>query len=219
MPGRGVSSMSCRPRSRSASSAASMSATRYATWCSPGPRLARKRPTAVSGCSGAKSSTWLSPTSSRTASTPWASTTSRWASCRPYVCSCNAIAASRSSTATPTWSIRANMRRRSLAPGPARPSVAGRRLAGTQRRGEAHLADRAAVVARRAVHDRIDLRALEDLVGEQLLREALEQLAVGVDQAPRGAVRLEGELALLLVADAAREVGEHLVGGRRLGRL
>ena len=37
-------------------------------------------PTGVSGPSGASSSTWFSPTSSRTASTPCSSTTSRWTS-------------------------------------------------------------------------------------------------------------------------------------------
>ena len=52
-------------------------------WCSPGPRLARKRPTGVSSPSGASSSTWLSPTSSSAASTPCSAIVSRWtAACR-----------------------------------------------------------------------------------------------------------------------------------------
>ena len=46
----------------------------------PGRGLARNLPTGVSGCSGRSSSTWLSPTSSSTASTPCSSTISRWTS-------------------------------------------------------------------------------------------------------------------------------------------
>src|SRR4051794_18548049 len=89
-------------------------------------------------------------------------------------------------------------------------------LAGPHRRGEPDVADRAAVLAG---HDRVEPAALEDLVGEQLLGDALEQLAVLLDETPRGAVRFEGELALLLVADPAREVGQRVVRGRRLRRL
>src|SRR2546426_464781 len=46
----------------------------------PGPFLARNLPTGVSGPSGASSSTWFSPTSSSTASTPCSVTVSRWTS-------------------------------------------------------------------------------------------------------------------------------------------
>ena len=44
MPVRGCSSISRTPAARSSSSVAATSSTRYATWCRPGPRLARKRP-------------------------------------------------------------------------------------------------------------------------------------------------------------------------------
>src|SRR3954470_16967087 len=71
-----------------------------------------------------------------------------------------------------------------------------------------------------AGHDRVDLAAVQHLVGEQLAGEALQQVAVLLDEAPRRAVRLEGELALLLVADAAGQVGERVgVDRRRLRRL
>src|SRR4051794_22669431 len=100
-------------------------------------------------------------------------------------------------------------------------SARGRPLAGAHGGGDADLADRLRLaVGRAAGHDRVDLAAVEDLVGEQLPGEALEQVAVLLDEAPRRAVRLEGELALLLVADAAREVGERIgVDRRRLRRL
>src|SRR3954452_14244269 len=104
-------------------------------------------------------------------------------------------------------------------PGPA--SARGRPLAGAHGGGDADLADRLGLaVDRPARHDRVDLAAVEDLVGEQLAGEALEQVAVLLDETPRRAMRLEGELALLLVADAPREVGQRLgVDGRRLRRL
>src|SRR4051794_6691104 len=114
------------------------------------------------------------------------------------------------------WSIWANMRRRSLdaAAGPA--SVGDGPLAGPHRGGEADVADRAAWLdPRHAGHDGVDLAALEHLVGEQLGGEALEQVAVALDERPRGAVGLEGELALLLVANAARQVRQGVRAGRR----
>src|SRR3954449_10702116 len=100
---------------------------------------------------------------------------------------------------------------------PARPgSAPGRPLAGAHGGRDADVADRLRLaVGRPAGHDRVDLAAVEDLVGEQLPGEALEQVAVLLDEAPRRAVRLEGELALLLVADAAREVGERVGIDRR----
>src|SRR3954470_20332733 len=109
------------------------------------------------------------------------------------------------------------MRRRSLVGAADRPSA----LAGAQGRGEPDLADRPAVLARdRAVQYRVELRALDDLVLEQLLGDALEQLALALDEPPRGPVRLEGELALLLVADPAGEVRQRVgVRRRRLRRL
>ena len=54
---------------------------------------------------------------------------------------------------------------------------------------------------------------------EQLAGDAVQQLAVGGDEVPRAAVRLEGQLALLLVADAAREVRQRLILERRLRRV
>src|SRR5512133_1297114 len=120
------------------------------------------------------------------------------------------MAASRSSTATPMWSTRANIRARSLVCGL---GVLLRRRDAQVRQGLA------ALDARHALHDAIDLPALERLVLEQLGGDAVQQLAVGGDVVPRSAVRLEGQLALLLVADAAREVRESLVLERGLRRV
>src|SRR4051812_49984200 len=96
---------------------------------------------------------------------------------------------------------------------PAPPASAwGRPLARTDGGRDADVTDglrRAVQIA--AGHDRVDLAAVQHLVGEQLAGEALQQVAVLLDESPRGAVRLEGELALLLVADAAG-------GGRERGR-
>src|SRR5919198_4160462 len=122
------------------------------------------------------------------------------------------MAASRSSTATPMWSTRANIRVRSLV-SPVGPLL-GRR--------DAQLGHRSAPLdARDAVHDAVDLGALERLVLEQLGGDAVQQLAVARDELPGRAVSLEGQLALLLVADAAREVRQLLVlecGLRRVAR-
>ena len=53
-----------------------------ATWCIPGPRRARKRPTGVSSPVGLTSSKRLSPTSSDAASTPCSTSGSRCSSLR-----------------------------------------------------------------------------------------------------------------------------------------
>src|SRR5919204_4650026 len=120
------------------------------------------------------------------------------------------MAASRSSTATPMWSTRANIRVRSLV-SPVGPLL-GRR--------DAQLGHRSAPLdARDAVHDAVDLGALERLVLEQLGGDAVQQLAVAGDEVPRGAMGLEGQLALLLVADAPRLIGQRLVLERRLRRV
>src|SRR4051794_26836682 len=103
--------------------------------------------------------------------------------------------ASRSVTATPMWSIRVNMRRASLR--------LGRRL--RVRRGQ----PRAAVVdLLDAAHDHVDLLALQRLLLQEPLGELLELLAVPRDEVVRGLLGLERELLLLLVADAARDVGD-----------
>src|SRR3954454_7221676 len=66
MPRRGSLSISWSPASRTAPRAWSMSSHAYATWCRPGPFLARNLLTPESSDSGLISSTWPSPTSSRT---------------------------------------------------------------------------------------------------------------------------------------------------------
>src|SRR3954454_21440900 len=95
---------------------------------------------------------------------------------------------------------------------PARPgSARGRPLAGAHGGGDADLADRLRLaVGRAAGHDRVDLAAVEDLVGAHLPGEAPEEGAVLLDEAPRRAMPLERELALLLVADPAREVRQRV---------
>src|ERR1700745_3251738 len=108
------------------------------------------------------------------------------------------------------WWTRANIRGRSLV---GRFGALLRRRDAQVRQGPAPLD------ARHALHDAVDLRALERLVLEQLGCDAVQQLAGGCDEVPRSAVRLEGQLALLLVADAAREVRERLVLERRLRRV
>src|SRR5919108_31383 len=50
--------------------------------------------------------------------------------------------------------------------------------------------------------DVVDLVALDRLVRQELAGDLVEQLAVRRDDLPRRAMRLEGQLALLLVADA-----------------
>src|SRR5580693_8745183 len=77
----------------------------------PGPCFARNLPTGVSAPSGASSSTWFSPTSSSTASTPCSSTTSRCASVNSKLSRYSSSAGSISSTATPMWSMRLNTSR------------------------------------------------------------------------------------------------------------
>src|SRR3954452_17018161 len=120
------------------------------------------------------------------------------------------MAASRCSTATPLWSTRAYIRGGRL--------VAG--FGGLLRRRDAPVREGlAALDARHALHDAVDLAALERLVLEQLGGDAVQQLAVAGDEVPRAAVRLEGQLALLLVADAAGEVRERLILERGLRRV
>src|SRR4051812_40292351 len=70
----------------------------------PGPRLAMNLPTGVSAPRAATSSMRVSPTSSKTASV--SGSASRPTATAPSSCSYSACAASRSSTAMPTWSIR-----------------------------------------------------------------------------------------------------------------
>ena len=94
-----------RPRPRRCVRAASMSATRYATWCRPGPRDAKNRPTGVSGPRAPSS--WMNedPVANNTSSTPWSTTRSRWTGSTPSSRAYSATDASRSSTAIPTWSM------------------------------------------------------------------------------------------------------------------
>ena len=65
-------------------------------------------PPACPPTAGSSSSTWLSPTSSSTASTPCSAIVSRCTSGMPYARVWSSIADSRSATATPMWSMRPN---------------------------------------------------------------------------------------------------------------
>src|ERR1700710_1694251 len=108
------------------------------------------------------------------------------------------------------WSTRANIRGRSLVG----------RFGVLVRGGDAQVRQGpAALDARHAVHDAVDLPALERLLLEQLGGDAVQQLTVVGDEVPGSAVRLEGQLALLLVADAAGEVRERLLLERGLRRV
>src|SRR5262249_42957695 len=89
----------------SSSSAASTSSTSYATWCMPGPRLARNFPTGVSPPSAASSSTRPEPTRIDAASTPCSGTAARCSTRAPSSRSYVPTASSRSATATPRWWI------------------------------------------------------------------------------------------------------------------
>src|SRR4051812_19836737 len=72
----------------------------------PSPRRSRKRPTGVSACSGASSSTRLPSARRRaTAATPWDSTRSSASTCAPNQRRYRSTAAPRSATATPRWWI------------------------------------------------------------------------------------------------------------------
>src|SRR5580693_6348737 len=182
-----------------------MSSTRYATWCRPGPRLARNFPTAVSGPSGCSSSMWPSPTSSSAASTPCSATVSRCTSGIPSRSRYTASEASMSSTAMPTWSIVDSTRRedteRPLG-GSARPGRRGRVLGRRGRDADLAAADPPWRRLRDAGHDPLDVLTLEHLVAEQRCRELVELDAMIVDDGGRGAKRFVGELADLLVGDA-----------------
>src|SRR6478609_9463410 len=151
----------------------------------PGPFLARNLPTGVSSPSGASSSTWFSPTSSSTASTPCSCTTSRWARSSWRLSRYSSSAGSISATATPMWSIRANTPRSVFsAPGAlvARRGVDDRRHVDDA--GGCHDAQpdaRRALQARHAGHDPLDRVAFEHLVLEQLVCERVELDAVHVD--------------------------------------
>ena len=63
---------------------------------------------------------------------------------------------------------------------------------------------------RRPGHDAVDLVALEHLVGEERRGELVELGAVGAQDLLRGAEGLVGELADLLVTDAAGRLGQQL---------
>src|SRR3954453_4367618 len=134
--------------------------------------------------------------SSSTASTPWDSTVSRWTSARSSSPSYRASAASRSSTATPMWSMRSNMRR-------------GRLGGGFQARVRP---DPAADLGARAAVD------LDDVGGEVVLpTQQRGAHAVGVD---RHAARLE--VADLVRGEAARHDDVHALvtgGVERLAHL
>src|SRR6476661_4719632 len=147
----------------------------------PGPFLARNRPTGVSGPSGASSSTWFSPRSSSTASTPCSCTISRWASSISKRSRYSSSEGSICSTATPMWSMRVNTPRSLFV------SEHVRRGGG----GDHAQADAGrALHARDAGHDPLDSLALQHLVLEQLVRQRVELAAVGDDQPLRGAARL-----------------------------
>src|SRR3954469_20060892 len=95
-----------------------------------------------------------------------------------------------------------------LGPRPARSRRPFRRTLLAPRRGGDHAqaAARGPVEAWDAVHDAVDVPALEHLVAQQLLRQLLEALAVLVDELDRRAHRLVGEVLLLLVAQPPRAV-------------
>ena len=71
-------------------------------------------------------------------------------------------------------------------------------------------ARRSGAVDRRPGHDPVDLLALEHLVGEERVGELVELGAVGPQELLGGPEGLVGELADLLVADAAGGLGQHL---------
>src|SRR3712207_6150665 len=166
----------------------------------PGPRLARNLPTGVSAPSGCSSSTWFSPTSSSAASTPCSVTVSRWTTGIPKVVSKRARASSRDSTATPTWTIRSNMPRGRIRAGRLRGPVAG--IGG----GDAQRDARPGPDARHFAEDPVEVGPVEDPPLEQAGGELVELRPVGGEEVARGALGLEGELALLLVADAAGDL-------------
>src|SRR4051794_2271141 len=77
-----------------------------------------------------------------------------------------------------------------------RAAVAGGRLD----RADAQALAAGALELRRALHDAVDVVALEDLVVEQGAGEVVELVAVLQDQLHGAAHRLVGEVLLLLVA-------------------
>ena len=201
MPVRGCSSMSRRPRSRSAASVASRRP--------PGRRRGAARGRAWPGSAR--------PASPRSAGAAARRGSRRRRAARPRRPArrpprgarrpCRRPArAGRSRRRDPRRRRRCGRSGRTCAPESSRRLARASPTAATRSVGERL----AALQARHALHDAVDLRALERLVLEQLGGDAVQQLAVRGDEVPRAAVRLEGQLALLLVADAAREVGERL---------
>src|SRR4029450_9949974 len=104
------------------------------------------------------------------------------------------------------WSTRANMRRPSLVSALLVGTCGAIRARGGRhpQRGDA----RAAVDDRHALHEAVNVVALEDLVLQELVGEGVEQVAMAADQRVRRAVGRVGQLLLLLVADAPRQVGD-----------
>ena len=212
MPVRGCSSMSRRPRSRSVASAACDVGDLVGDVVQPGAALGQEAPDrrllARAGAAARRGSRRRRGARPRRPARRRPRDARR--PCRRR-CSCRAIAASRSSTATPMWSTRANIAR----------LESSRRLvrcfsdAATRRSGSGLRRSRRGTPSMM----RSICAALERLVLEQLGGDAVQQLAVGGDEVPRAAVRLEGQLALLLVADAAREVRQRLLLERRLRRV
>src|SRR5207302_3480283 len=167
----------------------------------PGPRLARKRPTGVSSPSGASSSTRPSPTCIDAASTPCASTRSRYSSRAPnrrsYVCT----ASSRSATATPTWWIpRASTR--AMLPPVGRVGLREPLRGVLRRRDDLRHADRLGRPRLRfdAGEELDHLVADEGLLLEQQAGQPVERAAVLLEQANGRGGRGVGATSLLLGA-------------------
>src|SRR6266540_1240450 len=201
-PGRGAWSITSAPAEASDRRAAATSATSKATWCMPGPRLARKRPTGVSSPSAETSSMRPSPIRRYAASTPWSSMRPRNSILAPKSRWYVPTAASRSSTANATWWTERTSTLRSYR--------RGRGLVVRELDDPAD--DRGGVGLRIDPGEQLlELGPHERLLLEKNGREHVEGLAVLGQEAQRFAEGMVAEARLLLVPHALRVLGERVV--------
>ena len=226
MPARGCSSISRSPARAAWRASRRCRGRGRRRGAGPGPRLARNLPTGVSAPSGASSSTWFSPTSSSTASTPCSSTISRWADVQLEAVApqlergvdlldgdadmVDAVEHRRGVYGS-AQSAASELRRAGGSP------ASRSRVDGDLARGRDHAQPDPgrALQARHAGHDPVDRGAVEDLVLQQLARERVELVRGGRRSASARPAGLLDQVLALLVAQAQRRLGQpHVAVGR-----